>query len=100
MPYLDVKELSEFINVKPKTIYAWVEKGEIPVVQMNGLRRFDKDKVIRWIDSHTSGETHPVPGRRGRSLDIGDLIARVKREVYNPRPRVSTARTKPHKRGG
>jgi excisionase family DNA binding protein len=51
MKLLGVTELSEMINVKPKTIYDWVHKGKIPNYKLEGSLRFDPDEVKKWLRS-------------------------------------------------
>ncbi len=51
MKLIDVKALSEIINVKPSTLYQWAELGQIPSIKLNGARRFDLDDIMKWIES-------------------------------------------------
>jgi excisionase family DNA binding protein len=48
-----VKELSEIINVKEKTLYQWVELRQIPFVRLNGSIRFNPDKILAWIENNS-----------------------------------------------
>ena len=41
MKIVTVKELSEAINVKVKTLYQWSELGIMPSLKINGSLRFD-----------------------------------------------------------
>jgi excisionase family DNA binding protein len=52
---ITVKELSEILSVKPKTIYQWVELGQIPCIKLNGTVRFDLEDIKVWIDSCKRG---------------------------------------------
>jgi len=49
MKLLTVKELSEVIKVKEKTLYQWAELGQIPVIKLNGCIRFDLNDIQMWI---------------------------------------------------
>ena len=49
MQIVDVKKLSEIINVKAKTIYQWAELKQIPHMKLNGSLRFDLDDIKQWI---------------------------------------------------
>ena len=49
MKLLNITQLSEMINVKRKTIYDWVHKGQIPNVKIGRLVRFDLNEIERWI---------------------------------------------------
>lgn len=51
MKLLTVKEVSEILKAKPKTIYQWAELGQIPSVKLNGCLRFELDDIKEWINS-------------------------------------------------
>lgn len=49
--FLDVRELSVMLKVKPRTVYAWAEdpkKSGIPVERAGGLLRFRLDRILEW----------------------------------------------------
>ena len=50
MQMITVKELSEVLKVKEKTIYQWAGMKTIPCVKMNGTLRFDTDEIEKWIE--------------------------------------------------
>lgn len=50
MKLLNVQDVSEMLNAKPKTIYQWAETGVIPCVKLNGCLRFDLDDIKEWIN--------------------------------------------------
>ena len=49
MQVITIKELSEFLKVKEKTLYQWAESGQIPCLKLNGALRFDLDDIQKWI---------------------------------------------------
>ena len=49
MKLLNIHQLSEMLNVKPKTIYHWTHIGKIPYVKLGGLLRFDQADIERWL---------------------------------------------------
>jgi len=51
MKLLDVKEIAEFLHVKPATLYQWAELGQIPCLKLNGCLRFDIEDIMKWIKS-------------------------------------------------
>ncbi len=51
MKILDIKELSDILKVKPKTLYQWAELRQIPFLKLNGALRFDLDDIEQWIRS-------------------------------------------------
>ena len=44
-----VKDLAARLQVKDKTIYAWVSQGKIPCVKVNGVIRFDPEDIEHWL---------------------------------------------------
>ena len=51
MKIMTVKEVSEFLRVKEKTLYQWAELGQIPCIKMNGSLRFDYEDIQKWVKS-------------------------------------------------
>ncbi len=51
MQIVTVKELSELLRVKNKTLYQWAELGQIPHIKINGSLRFDIEDIKQWIQS-------------------------------------------------
>ena len=49
--FLSINELSEYIGIKPKTLYSWVSKGVIPHYRILGLIRFEKHEIDNWLKS-------------------------------------------------
>lgn len=97
-PYWDIKALSEYLNIKPGTLYTWAAQGKIPCVKLHGLVRFRRDEIERWVDScqvtTKPAIKRPAPSR-GLGADLGPLIARAKDQAYNPRPRGNQTRSSP-----
>ena len=81
---LTVKNLSQRLQIKPSTLYAWVRHGKIPCRKIHGLVRFDPIEIDRWLASFSPPQ--PVPPQIGRrktdNFDLDRLIASAKREVY------------------
>ena len=50
MEILTIKELSELIRIKEKTLYQWANSGVIPYIKLNGSLRFDLDDIQTWIN--------------------------------------------------
>lgn len=51
MRIVSIKEVSEILRVKHKTIYQWAELGQIPCIKLNGTLRFDLDDIEAWVQS-------------------------------------------------
>ncbi|MDR4466258.1 MAG: helix-turn-helix domain-containing protein [Nitrospira sp.] len=87
--YWDIRQLAEYLNVKPATLYAWAAQGKIPSLKLHGLLRFRQDEIDQWLES-CRVESRPavtVPrNRRQRPVsNVDALIERAKRVVYTPK---------------
>jgi len=47
--FFTVNELSNYLNVKGKTIYSWASKSVIPFYRMQGVLRFEKGEIDLWL---------------------------------------------------
>lgn len=47
---IDIKELSDKINVSISTLYTWCSQRRIPYVKFGKLTRFDLKDINEWID--------------------------------------------------
>ena len=45
----DVKRLSGYLSVKPSTIYALIERKEIPHYRIGRLVRFKPNEIDEWL---------------------------------------------------
>src|SRR4030095_2884360 len=81
---LTIKEISQKLQIKPSTLYAWVAQRKIPCRRIHGLVRFDPDDIDRWVASFlTPPFPPPLTGRRQKAVvGLDQLIARAKRDVY------------------
>ena len=86
---LTVKDLATRLQVKDKTVYAWVSQGKIPSVKINGVLRFDAVEIQQWLqECHGPiGPPHrPVTHRRkGSANSVDSLIESAKRAAYTAR---------------
>ena len=83
---LTIKDVSTWLNIKPSTLYLWAAQGKIPCRKIHGLIRFDRDAILRWLDSFTEEQHQPALRvlDRQTNTDVDALIARAKRGVYTP----------------
>jgi excisionase family DNA binding protein len=83
--FLTVKDLSDYLKIKPSTLYSWANQGKIPRYKVNGLLRFKKEEIDFWIAS-LRDQKPPVslPSFKRRNFRDADLlVASAKKEVYN-----------------
>jgi excisionase family DNA binding protein len=85
-PFLDVRSLSRYLNIKPSTLYAWVAQGRIPALKIHGLVRFRLADIQGWLKSFEKEPPSSVgqASQRGRA-DVDTIVARAKQLAYNPR---------------
>jgi excisionase family DNA binding protein len=81
---LTVTALSQWLQIKPSTLYAWASHGKIPCRKIHGLVRFDPTEIDRWLASFSPPQSVPpqIRTRRAEHTDLEHLIASAKRAVY------------------
>lgn len=55
---LNVKEISNYLNVNEKTIYRMVSEDSIPAVKIGGSWRFDEREIKDWINKKMTGKNN------------------------------------------
>ena len=82
--WLTVKALSQRLQIKPSTLYAWASQGKIPCRKIHGLVRFDPTEIDRWLISFAPSQSAPpqIETHRAEHTDLEQLIASAKRAVY------------------
>jgi excisionase family DNA binding protein len=80
---LTVKALSQQLQIKPSTLYAWAAQSKIPCVRIHGLIRFRPEEIEGWLSGFA--KIRPaLPEYKTRGSDIDEVIAAAKRAIYNP----------------
>ena len=46
---LTVKDIAEYLDVHPMTIYKYVKEGKIPAFKIGASWRIKKDSIQKWI---------------------------------------------------
>jgi len=46
---LTIADVSALLQVPEKTLRQWVFKGSIPNIKLNGLLRFDRIEIQKWV---------------------------------------------------
>ncbi len=100
--YLTIKDVSNWLQVKPSTLYAWAAQGKIPSVKMNGLVRFEQEALRRWLERPQEDQApqlgaFPFHGRNGRPRQA-DCQGQGG-SLYST-PRGNQTRIEPHLKGG
>ncbi|MBZ0220892.1 MAG: helix-turn-helix domain-containing protein [Candidatus Methylomirabilis sp.] len=89
MNLVTIKELSDFLKVKPSTLYSWVHNGTIPFIKLNGLLRFDMDDVQEWVKGSKAMSHNVLKSlRKSSNLDVDAIVKRAVESArqgrYNP----------------
>lgn len=53
---MNVREVSEYLDLSVNTIYSLVSKRRIPFVKMGRLTKFDLEKIDDWIKENSVKE--------------------------------------------
>lgn len=92
MKLISIKELSQFLNVKESTLYAWVHNGTIPSFKLKGLLRFDLEEIREWVKSSRSIRCNvKISPKKLNTSDVEKIIKKaiddVRGKSYNPSKR-------------
>ena len=85
MALLNVKEVSEWLQVKRSTIYLWAAEGKMPALKLHGLIRFRREEIEAWLAGcqlEPPTPSRPAVRRRHGTDNVDTLIATAKAEVY------------------
>jgi len=63
---INVRELSEYLDLKVSTIYCMVSQRRIPFVKVGRLTKFDLQKIDDWIKENSIEEQKFGDMRGGR----------------------------------
>ncbi|MHB8092608.1 MAG: helix-turn-helix domain-containing protein [Syntrophales bacterium] len=91
--FMDIQDLSDYLKVKTKTLYAMI--SDIPHYRVGKLIRFKKPEIDSWMDSKRAKapevKPQPKPKRKlsetaNNHIDrlIRNVIDQTRKEGYNP----------------
>ena len=72
-PFSTIGEISEYLKVKPSTIYAMVAEKRIPHFRVGRLVRFKKSEIDLWME-----------GKRKECFDTSQAAKRILRSAGRP----------------
>jgi excisionase family DNA binding protein len=91
--FLNIHEVSQYLGIKPGTLYAMAESRAIPHYKIGRLVRFRKSEIDEWMrenkrDYVPSENAAPrFPGKTNKHLNVGEIIRKsidkAKQECYN-----------------
>jgi excisionase family DNA binding protein len=83
--YLKIEDISAYLNIKTKTLYAMVESGDIPHYRIGRLIRFKREDVDLWMEAKKVMSSNPIckPRRVYISSKRNQYIDRVVRKTID-----------------
>jgi excisionase family DNA binding protein len=53
---LTIQEVSDYLKVKPLTVYRWIKQKKIPFIHLGSRNfRFKRSAIEKWLESHAGG---------------------------------------------
>ena len=62
--YMNKKQTCAYLNLSNNTLDRWLEIG-LPVIEINGTRRFDSLEIDKWLASKYNRVTTPLTRKQG-----------------------------------
>ena len=103
--FLSIQDLSRYLEIRPKTIYAKVEERSIPHYRVGRLIRFKRSEIDLWMEGNKKDCVAPekvatkTPGRVQRSkIDIDRVVRKAIEGTRGQRYTASCGKTRPSQR--
>jgi nitrogen PTS system EIIA component len=68
---LTIEEVAKYIKISERTIYDWVQKGDIPGGKLGNVWRFSKNEIDHWVSDKLRNKQNRETGLR----DLKHLLA-------------------------
>ncbi len=59
---MTIEEVAKYLRVSERTVYDWVQKGEVPGGKIGTSWRFRRSDIDAWVNSKLSAQTVAAPG--------------------------------------
>lgn len=56
--YLTAKQVAEYLQVKPLTIYQWAREEKIPAIKIGRIWRFKKEAIDNFLEEQLHEKGH------------------------------------------
>jgi excisionase family DNA binding protein len=77
---MTIEQLADFLQLSLRTAYQLVTEGRLPCARVGKQWRFDREKIIRWINDGAELRDRPPKGRRS---DLRILIVDDNPDIVN-----------------
>jgi excisionase family DNA binding protein len=81
--YWNIKDLADYLGIKPSTVYALVEEKRIPHYRIGRLIRFKREEIDLWMEGNRQ-ETLDLAGKkliaapqRRQRLDVDHIVKKA-----------------------
>ncbi len=81
--YLTIKQASEYVNIKTKTLYSLASNKQIPHYRIGKMLRFSPSELDAWMLSKKVEAGEAVREKETAKKIVDDVL----KSVYNPRPK-------------
>ena len=74
--FLTVEEVAQLLKVSTKSVRRWSQQDpSMPATRIGGTVRFDKERLLRWLQSKTQGFGRPRAHRTAHAAPEQELTA-------------------------
>jgi excisionase family DNA binding protein len=63
--WLSVEEIAEYLGVSKDTVYAWINKRNMPAHRIGRLWKFKSEEIDEWVRSGGAAENKVERGNEG-----------------------------------
>jgi nitrogen PTS system EIIA component len=71
---LNVKDVAKLLNVSEKSVYRWVDQGDIPFCRVSNLYRFSRAEILEWATA--------------RRMKVSPAILNEPESMHTPMPTI------------
>lgn len=94
--FITIQEVSEYLHIKPATLYAKVGAGDLPHYKVGRLVRFKREDIDQWMETHRRDPSYAnttvkaiLKATNKKVVDVDSIVKRaieeVKGNVYTPK---------------
>jgi PTS system nitrogen regulatory IIA component len=83
---LTVRDVARMLNSSERTVYRWIDRGDLPAYRVNGQYRFNRAELLEWATARRvrispevlqEPDNGAVPPTLGEALRLGGIHYRI-----------------------